>query len=377
MGLDTEFISERTYHPQLALLQVATRDGIYLIDPLAEHAPGLDQPIWEAMVDPGVCTVVHAHDQESQFCLQRTGQPPADLFDVQLAAAFSGYHYPIAYDRLVARELHRSVGASQSRTNWLQRPLTNAQRQYAANDVRWLLRLHQRFVRRMTDDSGSRRLEWLAAETAAQLDRLSERQTGRWRRLPGANRLSPRSRAALRALTHWREQAAQHRNVPLRRIVADELLVAIAASRPSSLSDLQSVRGIDQLRRADRPAMLDVVSAVAELPEDQLPPRATQPKADKPARMLMLFLESVLAAACAIHEIEPSLVANNRQLRALLEWNARGRPSGAAPDWLDSWRGEVCGEALLRALDGEIILRIHDPSAEHPLTVAGLPQASG
>ena len=146
MGLDTEFVSERTYQPQLALLQVSTRDEIFLIDPLAEHiqeAP--DQPIWDAMADPSVRTIVHAHDQEAQFCLQRTGRAPGDLFDVQLAAAFSGHYYPIAYDKLVGRELRRGVGPSQSRTNWLQRPLTSAQCRYAAEDVRWLMRLHDRF----------------------------------------------------------------------------------------------------------------------------------------------------------------------------------------------------------------------------------------
>jgi len=188
MGLDTEFVSERTYQPTLALLQVATRNEIFLIDPLADHiqkAP--DQPIWDLMADPSVRTVVHAHDQEAQFCLQRTGQPPGDLFDVQLAAAFSGHYYPIAYDKLVGRELSRSVGPSQSRTNWLQRPLTKAQQRYAADDVRWLILLHDRFLERLSDDPQQRRFRWLREETSNRLHRLSRRETDRWRRLSGAN----------------------------------------------------------------------------------------------------------------------------------------------------------------------------------------------
>ena len=244
MGLDTEFVSERTYQPQLALLQVATRDEIFLIDPLADHiqeAP--DQPIWDVMADPSVRTIVHAHDQEAQFCLQRTGRAPGELFDVQLAAAFSGHYYPIAYDKLVGRELRRGVGPSQSRTNWLQRPLTDAQRRYAAEDVRWLFRLHDRFVRRMSDDEEQQRFGWLREETQTRLDRLSRRETDRWRRLSGANKLSPRSLAALRELSAWRESVASARNIPFRRIASDDLLVAVSATRPTSQSELSSVRG--------------------------------------------------------------------------------------------------------------------------------------
>ncbi len=377
MGLDTEFVSERTYQPQLALLQVATRDEIFLIDPLAEHiqeAP--DQPIWDAMADPSVRTIVHAHDQEAQFCFQRTGRAPGDLFDVQLAAAFSGHYYPIAYDKLVGRELRRGVGPSQSRTNWLQRPLTAAQQRYAAEDVRWLIRLHDRFVRRMSDDPEQRRFDWLREETETRLDRLSRRESDRWRRLSGANKLSPRSLAALRELSAWRESVASRRNIPFRRIASDDLLVAVSATRPSSQAELKSVRGVGQLKQSYFSDVLGAIETALSIPEAELPARATRHHGGKPSRMVVLFLESVLAAACAKHQIDPELVGSSSQLRAVVSWNEGGRPAEQMPRLLSGWRGEVCGEPLLEALAGRISLRINDPLSANPLAVGGLPSPS-
>jgi len=374
MGLDTEFVSERTYQPQLALLQVSTRDEIYLIDPLAEliqEAP--DQPIWDLMADPSVRTIVHSLDHEAQFCLQRTGKTPGDLFDVQLAAAFSGHYYPIAYDKLVGRELRRGVGPSQSRTNWLQRPLTAAQCRYAAEDVRWLIRLHDRFLSRMNDDLEQERLAWMREETEARLSRLSTRETDRWRRLSGANKLASRSLAALRELSSWRESVASERNIPFRRIASDDLLVAIAATRPTSAAELSSIRGIKQLKQTYFSDVLGAVEAALAIPEDELPARATRHHGGKPSRMVVLFLESVLAAACAKHQIDPDLVGGSSQLRALVAWNETGRPPELTPRLLKGWRGEVCAEPLLEALAGRISLRINDPLSANPLAVGGLP----
>ena len=372
MGLDTEFISERTYHPQLALLQVSTPDGIFLIDPLAEHiqkAP--DQPIWELMADREVVTVVHAHDQESRFCLQRTGRAPGNLFDVQLAAAFNGFYYPIAYDRLVGGVLRRSLGSSQSRTNWLRRPLTAAQMRYAADDVRHLLPLKEAFTSRMTGDDG-RRLRWLREETKQRLDRLSDRETDRWRRLSGANKLSPRSLAALRELSAWRESTAQRHDMPFRRVASDDLLVSLAATRPASESELASIRGIGKLSVGYREQVLQAVWTANELPDDELPARAATQRNGKPSRMVLLFLESVLAAACAEHEIDPALVGGSSQLRALIAWNEGDRAAELTPPLLEGWRGEVCSAPLLDALEGRLSLRISDPLSANPLAVGGL-----
>ena len=375
MALDTEFISQGTYQPHLALLQVATRDEIFLIDPLSDQiqeAP--DQPIWDVMADPAVRTIVHAYDQEARFCLQRTGRTPGDLFDVQLAAGFNGHHYPIAYDNLVRKELRRPVGPSQSRTNWLQRPLTDAQQRYAAEDVKFLFQLHDRFINRMTDGGEPSRLAWLREETTTRLNLLGEQGSERWRRLPRLSRLSPRSLAVVKELTRWRESVARRRNLALRRVASDSLLVSIAAIQPTSATELSSVRGIGQLQQEDHALILDIVNAALALPKSELPTSKSPHNRAKPSRMVVLFLESVLAAACAQHNIDPELVGGSSQLRALVNWDKRGRRISETPLMLTGWRREVCAEPLLDALAGNISLRINDPLSDNPLTVSGLPR---
>ena len=372
MALDTEFVSERTYQPQLALLQVATPDEIVLIDPLSDAVQkAADQPIWDAMADPSVRTVVHAHDQEAQFCMQRTGRAPGDLFDVQLAAAFSGHRFPIAYDKLVGRELRLGVGPSQSRTNWLQRPLTAAQRRYAADDVRWLLQLHDRFVDRFGGDA-RHVIGWLREETDARLERLGRRDEDRWQRIAGASKLRPRSQVVLSALSDWRERVAQERNKPIKWVVPDQLLTAIASSLPATRSELESVRGIKQLNGRLHGDVLRIVAEAKDLPRDGLPERERTAHGAKPSRMVVLFLQSVLAAACAEQEIAADLVGGGSQLRQLIAWDRDGRTAGGEPAIMQGWRREVVGEPLLAALDGRVSLRISNPLAEHPLTVSGL-----
>ncbi len=367
MGLDTEFVSERTYRPVLGLVQVATPDGLFLIDPLAPDEP--DQPIWEAMADPGVLTVVHALYEEARFCLRRSGRLPGQLFDVQLGAAFNGAHYPIAYDKLVGQELRRGLGPSQSRTDWLKRPLTPPQLRYAADDVRWLLPLRERLEARMR---ANRSLGWFEEEMSQRL-----RELGRggdravWRRLAGSGKLQPRSLAALRELAEWRVREAEAADLPLRWIVRDDLLVGIAQQLPRSFEELLSLRGGSELRRQHRAPILRAVQDAYDLPEPELPQRERPLRQPKPKRAALLFLEAVLTAACERYRVDPSLVGSSGQLRALIAWDANGRDPELRPPLLRGWRGKVCGEALLDALDGQVSLRLHDPQAAQPLAVVG------
>jgi len=192
----------------------------------------------------------------------------------------------------------------------------------------------------------------------------------------GANKLGARSLARRRERSSWREAVASERDIPFRRIASDDLLVAIAATRPTSAAELSSIRGIKQLKQAYFSDVLGAVGAALAIPEDELPARATRHHGGKPSRMVVLFLESVLAAACAKHQIDPDLVGGSSQLRALVAWNENGRPPELTPRLLKGWRGEVCAEPLLEALAGRISLRINDPLSANPLAVGGLPTTS-
>lgn len=374
MAIDTEFVSERTYYPQLALVQIATPDGIALIDPLADDAP--DQPIWEAMADPAVQTVVHAHEQESRFCLARTDQPPGNLFDVQLAAAFCGYRYPIALAALLESELDQRPGPSQSRTDWLRRPLSPAQLRYAADDVAWLLPLQTALQQRLRKNAHDPRAQWLADETQQRLTDLQAPRTDtRWRRLSGAGRLGRRSLAALAELHHWRESEAAHADLPVQRLARDEQLLAVAASLPRSSDDLRNLRGLEGLPRRSAPPILDAVERALALPDTSLPQRSPRTREAKPSRAITLFLETVLESACRKHQINAALVGASSDLRAVLRWARNGRDPERKPKLLQGWRAQVCGQDLLDAIDGRVALKIDDHHSDAPTTVA-YPQPS-
>lgn len=367
-ALDTEFISEGAYSPQLALVQVATPERIALIDPLVDGRP--DQPIWDAVADPAITTVVHAHDQESRFCYERTGSAPQNLFDAQLAAAFCGYRFPISYGGLLDEELAVRTAASQSRTDWTRRPLSASQLRYAADDARWLLPLHEQLRERL---AGDERARWLREETQlriAALDADAPAETPRWRRLSGLRRLTPRGLAAARELHAWREGAARAANRPLKRIARDDVLVAVAHMLPDSFDDLQRVRGVETVPHRYRKPMLAAVRRASELPKDRLPKRIVEPP--PPPRTLTAFVDALLDALCAERLIDTKLVAASADVREIVSWARAPRPSSATPRLLRGWRREFAGESIIAAIEGRITLRIADHRAEQPLVAEPL-----
>ncbi len=365
-ALDTEFVSEHTYRPELALAQVATPDRVAILDPLA--LPGLD-PLWELAADPDVEVVMHAGDQESRFCWLEADALPTRVFDVQIAAGLLGYRYPLAYHSLVGTVLHRHAEHGQTRSDWMHRPLSDRQLAYAADDVEHLLPLRDVLHPRL-DDAG--RLAWLGAEIAHRDEQLLDEFTGeRWWRVAGAQKLAPRDLAAVRELFHWREALAQSRDLPRRRILRDDLLVSAAQASPHDLDDLRRVRGMERLPHRDRPGLLDALQVARELPPGELPRRRRGGGGNGPtqARMLALTLEALLESICIEREVAPTLVGGAGDLRRLVHWHLAGRNPKRPPRLLTGWRAEVCGDLLEDALAGRVRIRVGDPASAHPLVV--------
>ena len=187
LALDTEFMRERTYHPQLCLVQIATETDCCLIDPLA----GLDlAPLYELLLDRSRLKILHAARQDIEVLLNAGGAVPGPLFDTQIAAALLGFAPQVGYAELVARQLGHSIDKGQTRTDWSKRPLTPAQLAYAADDVRHLLTLQTDLQAALAANG---RAQWVLEETAA-LENPSLYRTdpaAAWRRLKGLNRLAP------------------------------------------------------------------------------------------------------------------------------------------------------------------------------------------
>ncbi|HEX4591445.1 MAG TPA: HRDC domain-containing protein, partial [Gemmataceae bacterium] len=227
-GFDTEFIGEDTFHPRLCLVQVATAERLFVIDPLA--AGPLDR-FWELVADPARVVVVHAGREEIRMCQHGCGRPPGNLFDLQVAAGLVGVGYPMGHGPLVWQLLKVQLAKGETLTDWAQRPLSAQQISYAYDDVRYLLPLWRQLTKRL-EKLG--RTEWAAEEFQTHTRRAlaEDPEIERWRKLRGLGSLDRRRLAVVRELYAGREGIAERQNRPARTVVRDDLVVEIARRLP-------------------------------------------------------------------------------------------------------------------------------------------------
>jgi ribonuclease D len=369
-AFDTEFVSEDTFEPVLCLIQVATRDRLAVVDPLAVRDLA---PFWDLVHDPAMDVVMHAAGEDLRICLLRAGKLPARVFDVQIAAGLVGLSYPLSLVNLVGQVLDISLAGSETRTDWRVRPLSSAQLQYALDDVRHLLEVSERLAVRLKERG---RTDWAEAEFADLIDSVARRaDLERWRRLPGLHQLGRRGLEAARQLAEWRENEARRQNRPLRHVMRDDLLVAIAKRQPANR------KGLEALRDFNRPALInranEILSILAQarsVPENQLPEQMWRPEEPPGLSTVTNLLSAALAQCCAQQEVAGSLVANVADLKDLVRWHLDGRAGPRGPALMEGWRGEFCGQLLLNVLEGRLALRVVDPQSEFPVALeAALP----
>lgn len=364
-AFDTEFVSEDTFEPVLCLIQVATRDRLALIDPLA--VPDLT-PFWDLVCDPGLEVVMHAAGEDLRICLIKTGRLPRRVYDVQMAAGLAGFSYPLSLVNLVGQVLGVSLAGGETRTDWRRRPLSAAQVDYALDDVRHLLDLADYFTTRLRDLG---RHSWAEEEFEEYVVAIAQRaDEDRWRRLPGLNSLGRRGMEMARQLSLWREDEARRQNRPLRQVMRDDLLVAIAKRAPINRRGLEALRDFNRpglMSRADE--ILRALERARAMPEDQLPEPAARMEEPPGLSTVANLLSAALAQCCAQKRIAGSLVANQAELKQLIRWHLDGRPDDRRPGLLQGWRCELCGQTLLDVLGGRVALRVANPGSDFPVAL--------
>ncbi|MBY0586623.1 HRDC domain-containing protein [bacterium] len=352
IAFDTEFIPERTYTPELCLIQVATPDFVQAIDTIA--VPHLNE-FWSVLVETDAEIVVHAGRQEMEFCVAATQALPKRIVDVQLAAGFVGLGYPTSYTNLVQRALNVDVKSTETRTDWRRRPLTHQQIEYALDDVRYLLASWDEIAGRL--DQLSRRA-WYEDELRQTSATLLEDPAARFRRVPGAGGLRPRGLAVLRELITWREERARMLNRPPRWIMRDDILTELAKRQPQSIDDLRSSRGLG-LDSKNNWAK-EVLAAIArglEVPESELP-RPTGRRDTTEEMMVVKILAAAMIQRAGEVGVATSLIGTNEDLRDVLDWYRREPAQTELPPLLEGWREQVAGKFLLQLLSGEVVARI-------------------
>jgi ribonuclease D len=360
VGFDTEFVGEDAYRPELCLIQVATAEQLFVIDPF--HVGPLDD-FWALLLDPGRKTVLHAGREDIRMCFFQAGKPPADVFDVQIAAGLVGLTYPIGYAGLVGDLLGQRMTKSETLTDWRRRPLLPAQVRYAYDDVRYLLPAWKKLTDRL---KRLKRLDWAEEEFAAAVRRsVADEEAGaeKWRRVKGIGGLDRRGLAVAREVFGWRETFAERVNRPPRQLLRDDILAEIARRGPTRTEDLSAYRGVP---RNEIERILEAVRRAKALSLDQCP--TPEPRENDPPNVLLLanLLGVALTDWCTRNKLAPNLVATGSDLKAVV----RSRVCGDDPPEVPltrGWRAKTVLTELHAILNGDTAIRVENLKAATPL----------
>jgi ribonuclease D len=352
LGLDTEFIREKTYFPQLCLIQVATEDCIACIDPLT-----IDNltPLLTLIYDTTITKIVHAGYQDLEIFFYLRHSVPSPIFDTQIAAAMLGQGEQISYGKLVQAVLGVEIDKSETRTDWSQRPLRPAQLDYAANDVRYLgvLYCHQQ-----TELTRLNRTDWLTenftalgnAETYANATDLV------WQRIHGHHRLRGVQLAVLRDLAGWREEQARTVNLPRKWIVRDDILFELARRLPKNKATLKQVRGLDDntlARYGNR--FLEIIATTSNAPQETWPSTPSSPGRLSPTQEALVdAMMALVRLRGAQQNVNPQLLASRKDLQNLLTDKNTHSPL------LQGWRATLVGHDVKALMEGELRLEVRD-----------------
>lgn len=363
IGIDTEFVSEDTFRPELCLVQVATRDELAVIDP---YKAGDLTPFWRTLVEGTHVTIVHAAREELNFALTACNRPLANLFDTQLAAGLCSAEYPSSYAATVTRFLNARPAKGEQRTDWRRRPLSPEQVDYALEDVRYLLPLHDRLQHKL---DRMIRASWLNEEMDRWLADIHDaRERPRWRRVSGLGNLPPRSLAIVRELWMWRRKEAEKRNVPPRRVLRDDLLVELARRKSDNVDRIRDVRGMH--RGMKREALEELATCIRRglsAPLDDIERRSHEAMPSQ-LNLLGQFLTPALSSICRSANVATSLAGTATDVRDLIAFRLGFTdPADDPPLLATGWRAELVGHLIEDLLAGKKSIRIEDPLSEHPL----------
>lgn len=351
IGVDTEFMRERTYFAKLCLIQVATDDTSAIIDPLA-----IDDlsPLCDLICDESVLKVFHAGGQDLEIFYRLCGCATVPVFDTQVAATLAGFPQQVGYGALVREVLSVEIDKGDTYTDWGKRPLSETQVEYALNDVRYLPELYRRLIAKL-DEEG--RLAWLS-EDFGRMELASTYEivpSNQWQRVKRISSLNRRQLAVAREVAAWRENEAMRRDVPKRWVLGDESIVEIARRGPKKIEDLLAIRGVqDKISRAAAKGLIEAVALGQACEEENLPSlkRKRRPAGDVDSAVDLMV--AIVRQRARERGVAMPLLASRDELERLAAGEREESPL------LDGWKRAMVGDELVNLLDGKLALRLCD-----------------
>ena len=331
LGLDTEFVRERTFFPRPGLVQLSDGERIWLLDPVAQSDfSGLES----ALRDSETIKVLHSVGEDLEIFQLLTQTVPRPLFDTQIAAAMLGQPLQTRYETLCETVFGVQLAGGQARSNWCKRPLAPELLTYAAQDVIWLPRLQQ-VLSESLEDRG--RLEWLQEDCKRLVDRAEADEAGDpLVRVKGAGRLDDEALACLRALAQWRDRQARQRDLPRSFVMRDEPLLELAAAGRDPQRRAEAFGKLPERARARHRAALEALLDEVDPSGFERPAELHQLTPDQ--RQAIKLAQNAVRTLAERLGVDPALIASKRELTKVVR--------GERPDWLDGWRGPLLAEAL-------------------------------
>ncbi|MCZ8178307.1 MAG: ribonuclease D [Rhizobium sp.] len=348
--IDTEFLRETTFWPELCLIQMASPEHEYIVDPMAK---GLDlKPFFELMANPAVTKVFHAARQDIEIIFHLGDLIPHPIFDTQVAAMVCGFGDSVSYDQLVQKVKNVHIDKTSRFTDWSRRPLSEKQLDYALADVTHLRDVYLK-LKGQLDAEG--RAEWLTEEMAI----LESRETydlppeQAWQRLKMRLR-KPTELAVMQYVAAWREREARARNVPRSRVLKDDAIYEIAQQQPKDVEALGRLRTIPKgwERSSSGTAILEQVNTALALPKSEMPHLERHTHAPEGTQSAVELLKVLLRLTSEKHGVASKVIANSDDLEKIA---AEGEKAEVAA--LQGWRKELFGDLALKLISGGVGLR--------------------
>ena len=347
-AIDTEFIRESTYYAELALIQIGSGEHLACIDPLAIND---FTPFAELLAKPDLLKLFHSCSQDLEILYQKFGAVPTPIFDTQLAAAVLGYNHQISYADLVQQICGVALEKKHTRANWMRRPLSQDELDYAMDDVRYLLTVYERLNEQL---QANRRDGWMEKDLRALTDpaKYEVDLSQVWKRLKGVLKLKGEKLQIASDLCRWREELAQKQNRPRRWIVKDDTLIELARQKPVSEADLSSIPELQEktIRRhgAD---LLAIVAHAARVDPADWPQHDMVNSLDKQ----QLALGDCLMALCRVIAEENDIALATLVVRKDIDNLILNSKSSRLTQ---GWRFTMAGEKLLEFIHGQSAISV-------------------